>query len=221
MVRTIDIKHLNMDELLGVVSIYPWYAGARMELCRRLSEAGTLSRVETGQAALYMGSRRLLFDLLRETRGNYSDTQVSSLLAGVLGGGSGQALERQLQLGSQPLSGPLQSQSQLQPGQIQQSGADAPPHFFVVGGDYFSAAQYREVRRSEDTMFSSFASADREDLEFEEPEEGFDLCTETLAGIYAEQGYLNEAKQIYSKLSLRYPEKSVYFAALIEKLDKN
>ena len=89
MVRTIDIKHLNMDELLGVVSIYPWYAGARMELCRRLSEAGTLSRVETGQAALYVGSRRLLFDLLRETRGNYSDTQVSSLLAGVLGGGSG------------------------------------------------------------------------------------------------------------------------------------
>ena len=49
----------------------------------------------------------------------------------------------------------------------------------------------------------------------------FDFCTETLAQIYAEQGYNEQAKQIYSKLSLRYPEKSVYFASLIEKLDKN
>ena len=197
MVGTIDIKRLNMDELLGVVSIYPWYAGARMELCRRLAEAGTLSRQQTGQAALYVGTRRLLRDLTQAGRGNYSDAEVSRLLAGVLGGAGS----------PEP--------------QPEQPKAEAPARIFVAGGDYFSAAQYREVRRSEDGVFSSFASAGRENLEFEEPAEGFDLCTETLAGIYAEQGYLDEAKQIYSKLSLRYPEKSVYFAALIEKLDKN
>ena len=46
-----------------------------------------------------------------------------------------------------------------------------------------------------------------------------DICTETLAQIYAEQGYPERAKVIYSKLSLRYPEKNTYFAALIRKLD--
>ena len=174
----IDIKRLNMDELLGVVSIYPWYGGARMELCRRLAESGPLSPELVSQAALYVESRSLLYKLVNSAGSDYSDSEVST-------------------------------------------PAEAPARIFVVGGDYFSASQYREVRRSEDSMFSSFASADKEGLVFEEPEEGFDLCTETLAGIYAEQGYINEAKQIYSKLSLRYPEKSVYFAALIEKLDKN
>ncbi|MBO7603270.1 MAG: hypothetical protein J6S97_02520 [Bacteroidales bacterium] len=202
MVRgAIDIKRLNMDELLGVVSIYPWYGGARMELCRRLSESGTLSPELVSQAALFVGSRSLLYKLVNSAGSDYSDSDVSTLLERVLGGGKGEAPAAEVPAPEAP--------------------AGAPARIFVVGGDYFSASQYREVRRSEDSVFSSFASADKEGLVFEEPEEGFDLCTETLAGIYAEQGYINEAKQIYSKLSLRYPEKSVYFAALIEKLDKN
>jgi tetratricopeptide (TPR) repeat protein len=46
------------------------------------------------------------------------------------------------------------------------------------------------------------------------------LYTETLAAIYAEQGYYEQAKRIYSKLLLVYPEKNAYFAALIEKLNQ-
>ena len=46
------------------------------------------------------------------------------------------------------------------------------------------------------------------------------LDTETLAQIYLEQGYPQEAIDIYSRLSLRYPEKSVYFAALIDEINK-
>jgi tetratricopeptide (TPR) repeat protein len=45
-----------------------------------------------------------------------------------------------------------------------------------------------------------------------------DLVTETLAMIYARQGYYRKAIQIFEKLSLKYPEKSTYFAGHIEKI---
>lgn len=46
-----------------------------------------------------------------------------------------------------------------------------------------------------------------------------EFVTETLASIYAQQGYYKKALQIFEKLSLKYPEKSTYFAAQMEKIN--
>ncbi len=46
-----------------------------------------------------------------------------------------------------------------------------------------------------------------------------DFVTETLAGIYAKQGNKAKAIMAYQTLCLKYPEKKLYFASLIEKLE--
>ncbi|MCK9421938.1 MAG: hypothetical protein M0Q38_05020 [Bacteroidales bacterium] len=62
-------------------------------------------------------------------------------------------------------------------------------------------------------FFSPSESAHRSNMDEEE------IVSETLAQLYAKQGNISKAIQIYKKLSLLNQEKSRYFAAQIEKLN--
>lgn len=185
MVKGADIRGLSLEELSGVVSLYPWYAGARMELCRRMAALGALSESQIAETALHIGSRRILADLVHS--GHKADCADKDLK--------------------------LLTDTYLPSPQTQERKV------YVVGGDYFSQAQYNDVRRADDGIFSRFARMSGENGSGTvEEEETADFCTETLARIYLEQGYGERAIDIYSRLCLRYPEKSVYFAALIDEI---
>ena len=192
MVDHIDLKTLNLEELTGVVNIYPWFGVARKELCVRMQQMDALSDTLLSQTALHIGSRRILYDLQHGRPGRFDAVDMT-----------------------RP-SAPVQHEA------VAETVQQPERKVFIAGGDYFSQAQYNDVKRGDDNIFSSFATRARAEG-YVEPEglSNEEFCTETLAQIYLEQGYLAEAKKIYSKLSLRYPEKSVYFAALIDEINKN
>ena len=193
----IDLKKLNLDELVGVVNLYPWFGGARVELCERMSHVGgdLWGVAQYADAAMYVGAREKLATMVRSSvNTNWSDSDVEQILKSYI---------------SDPQA---DSEKETVPEQRR---------VHVVGGDFFTQADYDQVRRVDDNVFSRYAAKAKQDKSYDdEPAVEFDLYTETLAQIYAEQGYYEQAKGIYSKLILAYPEKSAYFAALIQKLNE-
>lgn len=77
--------------------------------------------------------------------------------------------------------------------------------FLAKGGDFNLKALNAEMGISSDLAEKAVAEND-------------DIVTETFAFILLSQGKLQKALESFEKLSLKYPEKSIYFAARIEEV---
>lgn len=104
-----------------------------------------------------------------------------------------------------------------------------------IGGEYFTEKDYRktlqENQQNEDLIDKFIKespelknvhppgeSEKKEDISRPSVSENEEMLSEKLANIYIKQGYYDKAISAYKKLSLKYPEKSDYFAEQIEKL---
>ena len=204
LINFINIKTLSMEELAGVITLYPWFGQARKELCLRMAKMGsdTWDEEQYADAAMYIVNRQGIADIVMSGK----DEDLSDK-------GLDELLKRFLQENGRP-----EEES------AEETGTGGYRRSVRVGGDYFTQSQYDNVRRSEDNVFSRLAarSGDGPGSSREKNVAGLvdnDFCTEAMAQIYADQGYLEQAKHIYSRLLLKFPEKSSYFASLIEKLN--
>ena len=188
-----DLRKLTLDELMGVVNLYPWFGGARKELCMRMRTMGDAwDKSQYADAAMYVGAREMISEIVRSgTASNWEDADVEKLIKSYI------------------------SETKPEENTTQRK-------VYAGVGDYFSQEDYDQVRSSQDNVFSRYAAKARKDKVEKSEDVAGDLgfYTETLAQIYAEQGYYEQAKRIYSKLILAYPEKSAYFATLIQKIEE-
>ena len=188
-----DLRKLTLDELMGVVNLYPWFGGARKELCMRMRTMGDAwDKSQYADAAMYVGAREMISEIVRSgTAANWEDADVEKLIKSYI------------------------SETKSEENTTRRK-------VYAGVGDYFSQEDYDQVRSSQDNVFSRYAAKARKDKVEKSDDVAGDLgfYTETLAQIYAEQGYYEQAKRIYSKLILAYPEKSAYFATLIQKIEE-
>ena len=214
-----DLGTLSLGDLMELIKEYPWFGAARKELCARMSGIGgnDWGTVQYADAAMYIPSRELIAEMVLAAPADGSAVRdaaavIKEYIAPSAPAGSAMAA------GTRTAASAAASAGEV--GASAASGQVYRRTVVPVGGDFFSKEEYASVTRESDKVFSRFKAARSEADEegkWKDPELGF--CTETLGRIYAEQGYFDEAKKIYSRLMLRYPEKSAYFASLIRKLD--
>ncbi len=210
---TVNLKDLTVPEIEGILTKYPWYAHARKELMIKMSKMGEEYRQDVlRRTALYV------YPDYRAFRNAY-------LLA--------QRAEEEARRQPEPVYDfGLEEEIQLPETHASQEASmeilpDSEPvskrEIYIVGGDYFSSEDLRQVSENNVETYSlstdlevSAAKVDFDSSEFSDE----NYYTETLARIYAEQGLYSRAHDIYEKLILLYPEKSAYFATLKNEIKK-
>ena len=85
--------------------------------------------------------------------------------------------------------------------------------------DKFLLAKPGAIRQSQEDN-KSISNSNVNKVEENSTAENNGIVTETLATIYFQQKNYEKAQETYEKLSLKYPEKSVYFATRIEEIEK-
>lgn len=97
--------------------------------------------------------------------------------------------------------------------------------YYVIGGDYFGKDDFERLEREGLSVATPVFGARAGETDVppavaEDVDADKTMVSETLAEIYVQQELYKRAIEIYEKLILLFPEKSAYFALLIEKLKK-
>lgn len=230
----------------AIVSRYPWFSYAREVLLCRLVEIEPECLESRYKENLIFFPRRdaVLLKCRQIVSDHRSASEEETVEVAALLDVDGQALEsgeddfeidfEQIQREAEDFT--LQVEPAADDMVIEEEGNEVAgvaeeveqfrPRVVVVGGDYFTKedfAQLEESERAREIRLGAPADNEGENYtecagEFEVDFDSMDFVTETLASIYADQGYYDKAIEVYAKLILLYPEKSTYFASLVNEI---
>lgn len=202
-----DVQSLDLMTLEEALKQSPWFSYLREIMLERLYRKDKEAFFQTlSQSAVFLSSRKTLYDRINSPE----EEEIAE---------EKQAVAEEI--------------SRIQPEPVQR------PRVIVAGGDFFSKEDLKTIdpeddmelklknspfyrpapepekpkpREKKSSLLKDDGSVNFDDLAF---------CTETLGHIYAQQGFYDKAIEVFSKLILLYPQKSAYFAALVNEMKKN
>ena len=204
-----NVPSLDVMEMETLLKQCPWFAYLReimMEKLYRIDEEAF--RQKLSESAVFLSSRQTLYNRIS------SPAEV--------------AQEEEI---AEPI---LPEPAEIEPVQ--------KPRVIVAGADFFSKDDLKSISPEDDMELKLRNSpfyrqaeeapnkqeetpaqpqAKKSSMLTEDGKVNFDdlaFCTETLGHIYAQQGFYDKAIEVFSKLILLYPQKSAYFAALVNDL---
>jgi len=242
-----DIKNFTPEQLETIITEYPWFSYAREVLLLKLAAISReIFDTELRHSAVFLPSRQRLYDKVRQIvpADEKPQEEVKDVLAKEQV--EEQVVEERVEVPveKQPVEVIDVVEERIEDVKAAAAAAIAEAKkervgspvvttikYIPVGGDYFSREDFEQLEREDGGLPSEAAhlatgsftqsscgySVMGPDgkVNFEDPE----FYTETLGQVYAQQGYYEQAIEVFSKLILLYPQKSAYFAALVKETE--
>jgi tetratricopeptide (TPR) repeat protein len=195
-----SLDETTLSKLKEMINDFPYFALPRMLYLRNLKNLKSYKfEQELEHHALFIPSRVKLYKLLNETdnQSNVFELLPTNIsLFEKLGTDQGKTIQTQesYQLPGHPTATQKEDKK-----------------FNLI--DKFLENKEIKPTVSTNTFTPTDLSANSSEIKDE-------LITDTLAKIYIKQGFYEKALDAYEKLSLKFPEKNVYFARQIEEIKK-
>lgn len=210
--------------LQDLVRNYPWFSLGHLLLFKSLCGLGGEAYLsESERTATYVYSRSRLYFILQESLKNQEKIPEENFFT----------LDETLEIEKEtPSSDPVPDVNETTgtPEFVLERSQD---HTFYPGADYFGKTDLATLELdvtapvdrfiSENPRFTEVLKRMGENIDTHQQDTSpvladDEFVTETLARIYTEQGYHKLAIACYGKLILLYPEKSTYFASLVQEI---
>jgi hypothetical protein len=199
-------ENLNADSVVGLTEIvnrFPYCQSAHLLLTINLfKEENILYNASLKTTAVYAGNRRVLKHKLDQLAHKNKLSVEPEPVEEEKAAGSKRQTTKQVDDPVEPPQDKEKTGKEIEPEKTKQELLDE----FIK--------KQPSISRGKESFFSAETAAKKSIVDQE------NIVSETLAKIYFDQHYFEKAINIYEKLSLKYPEKSIYFAALIEKAKK-
>jgi hypothetical protein len=215
------IDRQMIGEVRELVDLFPYFQSAHLLLLKGLHNVSDVKfENQLRQSAIHVADREVLYYLLRKEPVEVSEqpdpVNIVSVDEPVASGdqqtyvesGASDLLELDLQEEVSEESGESIISLEETPDEERNSRKQIQAELidkFIIANPRIEPVRDKTDHPAEDIS-----------RPFTEEKGGF--ITETLAKIYITQGYYSKAIDIYEKLSLKFPEKSSYFATQIEKV---